>query len=93
LPFVLSAKTLVFNLNAKMLGLLRQSVKPIETAAEENGRDQRKESEPFLFNANSSDSSSGTGSVGNNKSIKSVVSGHLASPQCINAESVGCVCN
>jgi hypothetical protein len=57
--------------------LLRQPVKAIAQTDGEHCGSDKKARHYFLFNADSLDSGSGSGRVGNNKSVKSVVSGHF----------------
>jgi hypothetical protein len=58
-------------------GLLRQSVKAVARADGQHDGGNEKPRYNFLFNADSLDSGFGSGRVGNNKSVKPVVSGHF----------------
>src|SRR5205085_5680827 len=74
LPLILHAQALVLALYAKMHGLLRQSVKTVERGAEEYGCNSCRDFEPALMDTDTAYAGTGTRSVGDDKSVKAVVS-------------------
>jgi hypothetical protein len=77
LSFVLGSEALIFEFGAEVCGLLREAVQAVAQAECEHYDSADEARNYFLFNANSLNSSFGTGSVGNDKSVNPVVSGHF----------------
>ncbi|HEX5832805.1 MAG TPA: hypothetical protein VFY34_03075, partial [Pyrinomonadaceae bacterium] len=75
--FVLGSEALVFEFGAEVRGLLGQSVEAVAEAESEHADSGNEARNDSLFNANSLYSSFGTRRVGNDKSVKTVVSGHF----------------